>query len=328
MARPDVLIVNQLGVETTPGTPVAASKRLLDLMISFGPNMMTEFFRAHGYKYPTAGVRHRNYSIGKYEGALGYNSIVYALSSLFGHGTVTQIGATAGYTWPIATNSSAADAFKTFTMQDGDASAAQQVANSAFTSLNIEFGEESLKINGDVIAGPIDNSATLTSSPTEIAEKPVSVADIDWYIDTTGAGLGTTKWTDVLRASLSIPAKVVPKMVQNTSYPGFRELVEVAVEQSKLTIVAENNSQTRGIYDAMNAKSLPFRFIRMKAVGDNIGASADYTVQGDLSMKLEKAEPLRNIMGVYAYQFDFRISHDKTWGKAMDWSVVNVLTAL
>lgn len=328
MGRPDVLVVSQLGVETTPGTGVSASKRLLDLMLEFSPELKTQFFRAHGYKYKTAGVRHRQYSIGKFEGAFSFNSIIYILASLFGHSAPSQIGSTGGYTWAIAPSSSAADSFKTFTMQQGDSTAAQQVTNGVFSSLNIEFGEESLSMNGDLIAGPIDNAATLSSSPTEIAEKPVSVSDIDWYIDTTGSGAGTTKWTDVLRASLSIPAKLVPKMVQNTTYQGFRELVEVAVEESKLVIVAENNSQTRAIYDAVNTDSLAFRFIRMKAVGDNIGVSADYTVQGDFACKLEKAQPLRNVQGTYAYEFTFNICHDKTWGKAMVWSIVNMLSAL
>lgn len=328
--EPDVLVVTQLGLETTRGTAVTDSKRLRDLSIWLDPNIVTKFFRAMGRKAASAGVKHREWTAGGFNSDVpGYNSLAYVLSGLFGNGTVTQIGVTGAYTWPISPQTGAADPYKTFTVKNGIPSQwGLSAAFGALLSLNINFGQEDLTISGDAIGRAVDTAASLNASPTDIAQIPIAINDLSWYIDNTYGGVGSTLWTNVLEATLSIPRVREPKFVQNAAVQSFDDLVEVPRENSTLTIVAEYNAQTRGFVDAQKADSLPVRYIQHKFIGDNIGVSADYLFKGNYCVKLEKCAPRRNVQGVYAWEFVYRLMDDPTMGRDLEFTVVNTLSAL
>lgn len=104
MARPDVLIGSQIGVESTHGTGVTANKKLLDLNFMFDMNLQTKFSRAMGNKFMTTGTKEREWSTGNYSADVpGYNSLAYILAGLFPITSgPTQIGVTGGYTWAFA----------------------------------------------------------------------------------------------------------------------------------------------------------------------------------------------------------------------------------
>lgn len=80
--RATILEGVQLAVETTPGTAVAAAKRLLCSQIQFDPKPKITKFRPMGSKVTTAVVAGKELSEGTLKGILAYNDIVYLLSSL------------------------------------------------------------------------------------------------------------------------------------------------------------------------------------------------------------------------------------------------------
>jgi hypothetical protein len=330
MARPDVLIGNQIGVESTHGTGVTANKNLLDLSFMFDMNLQTKFSRAMGKKYITTGTKEREWSTGSYNADVpGYNSLAYILAGLFPITSgPTQIGVTGGYTWAFAPTTSADDAYKSYTVQAGDASAAEEVNNFSLLSMNVNFGEQDLSISGDAIGNIIDTAATLDSSPTDVAAIPLSISDLNWYSDTSYGAIGGTQWTDILSASLAFPAIRGTKFVQNSSYGGFKELVAIPVEGAELTITAEYNSQTRAFVDAQRVDSLPVRFIQSKFVGDNIGTSADYTWKNNYAVKLMACTPRRNVQGVYAYDMRYKLVHSSAMGGAFASTLINTVSAL
>lgn len=330
MGRPDVLIQTQVGVESIHGTAVTANKALLDLNLEFNMNLQTKFARAMGKKYPTTGVKQREWAVGQYNADVpGFNSLAYVLAGLFPTSSgPTQIGTTGAYTWGFAPTTSSDDSYKSFTVQKGDADAAEEVSNYSLMSLNVNFGENDLSISGDAIAGVIDTAASLDSTPTEIAAVPLSNADLTWYSDTAYAGIGTTVWTDVLSATLSFPRLRQEKFVQNASHAAFKELVGIAVDDATLTIIAEYNSQTRAFVDAQRADSLPVRYIQSKFVGDNIGTSADYTWKNNHAVKLQSATPRRNVQGTYAYEMVYKLVHSSTMGRAFESTLINMVSAL
>lgn len=328
MARPATNIVNQLGVETVYGTGVNAAKKLVSTGFDFSPEAQTRWFRRPGSKYLTSGVKNREWTLGSFNGILSFNEIVYILAGLFGHGTVTQIGATGAYTWPIAPNPASADSWKSYTLQKGDAAAAEEVNGGAFRSLTIDFAEESIDISGDLIGRTIDDTVSLDTVTDEINESPAAVSDIDWYINDTYAAIGTTQWIDVFSASFSIPSRLSPKVVQNTTFKSIRELVEVAIEDLRLTIRAENNAQTRSILTAIKADSLPFRFIQCKIIGDNIGVGADYTFKQNMAVKYESDRNIDDLQSTYAKEINFRCLYNETMNRALEFTIINQLAAL
>jgi hypothetical protein len=66
----------------------------------------------------------------------------------------------------------------------------------------------------------------------------------------------------------------------------------------------------------------------VKAVGANIGTSADYTLQMDFAVKLKNATPQEDVDGVYGYSFEFEVMDDATMGRPYSINVVNILTGL
>ena len=328
MSRPAVGIVNQIGVEAGYGAGGTAGKKLTSLGFDFSPEARIRVFRRPGNKFPSAAAKQREWSVGTYDGILDFNQIVYPLRGMFGGSAPVAIPMTGAYMWGIAPNTAAADARNSFILQTGDASAAEEVTGAVFGSYTLTLGTETVDVSGDIIGGAIDEGATLDPVTDEIDEAPASVSDLDWFIDPTYAGIGVTKWADVLDGSLTIPMVVSPVFVQNSSYRSIRYLVEVALEDIRLTVRAINNAQTRAILAAMKVDSLPFRFIQALIVGDNIGAGADFTYKNNLAVKYESDRNINNAQGTYAKEINFRVMHNETMGRALEWTIINKIAAL
>jgi len=328
VARPDTGIVCQYGAESTAGTPVTAAKRLSSMMFEFGREGTQTFYRAAGNKYPTAGVRHREWATGRFYGIGDYNHLSIAFALLVGHGTITN-PTTGVYSWPFAPNTATADTPKTATVQIGDASAAQKVAHAQATGITINFNEDSIDVDAPIIARAIDNASSLDTVSSTIAEAPMSVADINWYIDSTYGGIGTTAWARVKSGSFTLGDRVAPTFNQNTSQTSFAELIEQAVEGATLSVVTEYDSQSRALYDALNVDSLPVRYIQVKVTGDALGGGNNQLFKLNVAVKLESATPQRSVAGgVYGYTFNFRVLHDSTMGRAWEATVVNSVASL
>lgn len=329
MARGSVNQVVQIGVESVPNTPVACNKKFPSLQVSLKPAIETRFYRATGAKVPSVGVLNQVSSEASFNGGMTYSELLYLFASYLTLVSSTQIGSTPGYTHllqPAAPG--VAETFKTYTLQKGDATAAQQVANLIINNLQLSISRQECTVSGGGIATAINNSATLTSSPTMLENVPVSGAVWSAYLDSTFANIGVTKITDGFKASVTFPEKYKPKWVLDAAQGSWKEAVEVATEPT-VTLTAEFNSQMRGIYDAMFAASLPTYYLRLKGVGANIGTAADYTVQMDFAIKAKEPSPEDDIDGiVFGYNFGFEIVDDSTMGRPYSITLVNRLTSL
>ena len=63
----------QIGVETTPGTAVTASKRLLSVGFKQGIKVDTKAEMSQGFKLPTAVSIGKDWTEGTFDGYAGYN---------------------------------------------------------------------------------------------------------------------------------------------------------------------------------------------------------------------------------------------------------------
>ena len=80
--RATVYEASQIGVEVTPGTPVAATKRLLCTEINPDPNMNMRNYRPMGFKFNTGQARGKEHTNISYQGDLCFNDLAYILSAL------------------------------------------------------------------------------------------------------------------------------------------------------------------------------------------------------------------------------------------------------
>lgn len=330
-ARSYTNIVTQIGLESTPGTSVACNKKLPTTSIIFTPEIEAKFTRAQGFKYPTQGALQRQWTSGTYQGPLSYNEIIYPLSGLIGAGSPVNSNATV-YTWTFAPNSSSADSPKTFTMQRGDATAAQQAAYGIFNSLTVTITRQDCTISGSILAQKLTDGTSLTGSPTTIAQLPVSENEIDVYLDTAFGSIGTTKLTDAYEIVINFPNFFNPKWVLNTTNASWKEAVEIARDAITISVKTEYNSQMSTIFQAVTANQLPVRYLRVLATGPVITGSTpvatNNSLQWDFAVKVMKCTDLGDHEGVYAYNFEFQVIHDSTMGKAFSLVVVNSLSAL
>ena len=325
MSRADVNIVTQLGVEVTPGTQVAADTRFPSIDIEISPEHQKQFYRGAGYKFNTIGVMNKSWAMGSYKGPLNYTELAFILSSYSNYAAPSNVGS-GGKGWTFSPGiGGTADTIKTFTIERGDSTSANVATNGIFNSLDIEITREKGDVSGEVLAKAFSVGETLTSSPSTLANTPVSMADMSLYLDTTSAGLGGTQLEKVYRLSIKLPKKYDLEWCIDASQTSWSDIVEVEMTP-KLTLEAQFTSQMQTLYSALKADNVDNYFLRAVAVGNNIGAGADYTFQGDFALQFTDAKEQRNGANkVYGYTFEFEIMGDPTWGKAWEIQLINEL---
>lgn len=94
--------VAQLGVETTPGTPVAAVRRLQSTSLTWKPKLDVKNVRGQGKKFDSAHYASRKWSEGSYEGGLAFNEVQYFLSSAYAK-SAAPVQVVVGSPWAAST---------------------------------------------------------------------------------------------------------------------------------------------------------------------------------------------------------------------------------
>lgn len=330
--RPSVNMIPQVGVETTKGTPVAATARFTDMNINMDPNWQYQTYRARGYKVLNKIVRHRKSGMGKYDGKLSYGNIIYILCSMFGKPlSVTQIGVTGMYTWTFLPLSQGKDTnLQTYTIELGDDQAAEIYPYCAFNSCSISSPTNDCAVSGDILAQSANLAGTLTAltQSADVDEPLVTADSIDVFLDDTSGGLGTTKITDSVTETLTMPARFKEKFVHNTAKTSFSGLLETAYDGLTLAMDAEYNSQMRAIVSALDTAQSPTKFIRWLATGPTVSSTA-YKIQIDMAMKCDKPTSVPELDGsISGYNLNWHLVNDKVWTKAMAITVINKLATL
>lgn len=322
MARPDVNIVSQYGFQSALGTGVTAATLTTSDSVTFDAEWQEQWYRQPGNKFTTVGVTHRRWTRGVREGLLDYNHYPAILASMFGHGTIVNSAGSSSY--PISVNSRTANSPKYISYQSGDATAARGADDCMHTGLSVTFGENEINYSSPFIGRAMNNADTLDTVSRTLTQQPVSIADLDWYLDSTYGGIGMTKITDVVSGGFEIPDIAVPKFVQNTTYPSWSELVEQAVEGATVRFVTEYNAQARALYDAFNVDVKPTRYLQIRAQGELISGAIYHLIKHNFAVKPEKPVERRAPSGgIYGYEFPFRVVDDATMGRGMEATIIN-----
>lgn len=315
-------IVN-IGVESTPGTPVAANKRLSGLMIEPQIKLEGKKWRGSGYKYPTVAAVGKEWTEASFEGPITYTEIVYPLSGVLGTAVIT--GAGAAKTWTFTPVSAGADAPKTFTVERGDATRAFEFAYGLFNSLKMEFGREGCELSGTMLGQEIDDGITLTASPTAIALLPVIPEDVAIFMEDTAAALsGATQLERVVTAEWEIADRYSTPFFLN----GNRSFDVHVEREPKLTakLKMEKDAVGMGLMTQMRAGAT--KFLRMQGIGGAISGGGNYTLTVDIAGKIIDDPTFGEEEGVETVEWNFQGFHDATWAKATQVVAVNELTAL
>jgi hypothetical protein len=319
----------QIGVETTPGVAVPAPIQLLSMGFSPAPQSEFASFRPMGLKYRTIEALVREWSEAPIEGYPTYNEIVYPLNGIL-VATTPVIANVAVQRWTFDPASASEDTVKTFTVERGGAIQAERVANGIITAFNLGFTRTaSPTMGGTMLGKQLETGITMTATPTGLDLVPMLPGQVSVFLDTTFAGLGTTKLTRLLSWNWALSNRFGPEWVLDDALDSFVTHVELE-PTNQIEIMVQANSAGMAILE--NARNGDKRWIQMKATSNRMipGTTppTPYSFTFKAAVEVGGIGPLADSDGVYAGQYTLTIVHDATWGQAYEVIVDNDLDDL
>lgn len=318
--------VVQIGVETVPGTAVAANKRLQSIGIEPSVSVDMDTFRPSGQKYAAITTLGKEWTEAPISGRASYTELVYLLSSVVNTAVITTpAGGTTSREWVFTSSSTADDTPKTFTIEHGSGVRADKFAYGLITELGMTFNRDAIEVSGSLLGRAITDNIVMTASPTVIDLVPIIPTEVTVYLDDTAAGLGTTKLTRAISADFNLGSRFGPVWVLDAANPSFVTHIETEPDLT-CNLLVQADAQGMGLLN--NLRNGTSKFMRIEAIGAEIETGIDYQFTLDMAVKVADSGGFEDADGVYAIEFNFVGVHDGTWGKAFQVTVVNELTAL
>lgn len=317
----------QIGVEVTPGTNVAASKKFISIGIEPAVNVDMQRFRPMGQKYASIEVPGKEWVEADINGVGSYTELTYMFSSVLVSPGAPAVSDTTAQTWTFTPAASSEDTVKTFTVEQGGVIRAHKFNYGVVTELELDINRDGIDISGTMLGQRISDGITLTVAPTTITELPILPTDIDVFLDATSAGLGTTKLTRVLNANLHIGDRFNPVWVLNTANNSFVATVE-SEPTAEATLLVEADAAGMGILTQMRAGTTAF--LRVLGTSPSLAgaATAPYKLQWDSAVKVKDISDFSDEDGVYAIEWTFDMVYDGAWAKAYTVALTNKLATL
>ena len=318
--------VVQVGMESTPGTAVAATKKWTGLQVEPGVQTEIKRYRPTGYKFGTVSALTKEWTEASIRGPLTYTEIVYLLCGLMGNTTPVNGSPTTAKVWTFNVDSDGADTPRTFTVEQGSAERAHRFAYGLVTGLTLSFGNDGAEVSGSMIGKALQDGVTLAAGATEVALVPVTRPQVTVKLADTMAGLGAAAaLTRVVSAEWTLENRFAPVWVLNgaSDWPAHVEMEPSGTAK----VMVEADAEGMGLLTTMRANAM--KFMRIQATGAQIGAGpATYSVLIDCAVKVSNVGPFSDQDGLYAIEWDLELQHDATAGYATRVTVTNELGSL
>lgn len=346
-ARASVVEHVQIGLETTPGTAVAANKQLSATSIRLIPKAEVDEFGPEGQKDKTLVTEVAEWSEAALEGRLTYEEFGYPLSMFYGVPTARAItdaslvAATGAYGYEWTATQTTLDTPKTATIERGSTYRAHRapycVAKDLGYSIQRRGGGPS--ISGALFGQRIEDGVTLTAAPTVINPNPVQAPQVNVYLNATAGAIGTTKLGRSSKVEWKRSGKFKDYWILDTLKTSFTEPVETTPD-AMLTLTLEADASGMGLITNLRAGSTVF--VRVEAVGPQLATTAggwkigggatitgnaSYLFRHDLACKVQDVAPIEDQDGVMGGAWPLRVVYDATLGYSERFTLVNSLAA-
>lgn len=332
--RSSITQASQIGVETTPGTLVAAPKRLGSMGFEIGPKIKSSSLQPDGQKYPTLQILGQEWTEGKISGMPVYTELPYALAGLTSAPTVAQIMdsaiPTGAYRWTFNSAVYADDTPKTYTIEQGSTFRAHRFGNALFPEYGWKFDREKIELDGKVLGKAIEDAITLTATPTLLPQVPCRPTEMSFYMDTASANLGNTKMLRTLSGDWKLSDRFAPLWVVDAAQGSFVNTVE---DDPKLKFKVKQMADSQAMANLTAMRAGATVFMRLRTVGPQIYTSAtpltlNHQFTLDVAGQIEDVDTFSNQDGVYAIEWTFNSIVDPTWGKAFTMEVITTTATL
>ncbi len=317
----------QIGVETTPGTNVAANKKLNSIGFVPGVAVDMQRFRAFGNKFATLETPGKEFVEFDLDGVGDYSELIYLFASAIVAPSAPSVTDTTAQTWTFTPATSAEDTPKTYTIEVGGVVRAHKFNYGLINAVEITMNRDGVTIGGGGFGQRISDGITLTAGPTSLAQVPVLPTDLDVYLDTTSGGLGTTKLTRCIEATLTLGDRYAPVWVLNSANNSYVAHVETEpTAQVALTLEAD----AAGMAWLTDMRGGTTKFLRIKGTSPTLAGAATvfYSWTWDCAVKVAEVGDFDENEGLYVIEITYDMVHDGTWGKAFTTQVVNKIATL
>ncbi len=247
-----VNVRSQIGQEGTIGAGTSTTNKLNSMQIVPSEEISIREIMAAGRRFNQTTVTDKRWSsFSVKEDDMTYTEHLYCLENLFGAGTkTTPSGATDARQRVYDVSLSGAITPKTWVHQWGDSS--DNVNQTAYGLLT-DYGEtwdrdSGVKQNGTKgQAQLISTGNSFTASPGDLANVAIAAGDFEVYLDTTGAGLGTTQITrEINTVDWSVTGMKDTVFAADRSEDSYASHVDL-VPKTAVKFTAFENSTTRTI---------------------------------------------------------------------------------
>ena len=323
----------QIGAESTSalGTSVSAGKLLQCFDFQFGVSADVNMYRATGRKYDSTQIENTEWVDGTMTGPLDYNGLIYPLASVMGSVAPAAYSSSAtakGWTFSPPTTGSIVP--QTYTIEQGDTTTrAHKVNYGLFTDFGYKGDrKKGLDISCKILAQALQDGITMTSTPTAVALAPLAGKHVNFYLDSTYGGLGTTQLTKVLNVDFSFGGVYGPFYPFNRANIGWTAHVDMA---PKTAIKLLMEADATGMTELTRLQDGATHFLRVSGQGAQIandgGSGSDpiYNMfQHDMAVKVTKANPFSDSAGVFCVEWELDIVEDSGLGPcaaATRWSI-------
>ncbi len=162
----------QIGLETTPGTPVATTIRLMGLEILPKPTIETRKFTPRGKIVPTLVVPGKDYTSARIQGQPTYEEIGYVLKSCLSNDAA-----------PIVKGDTQTSALQAYTVEVGNGSAEDmKFSHGVVTGFRLRWNSGEVTIEGDMI-GKATTFTARTAGLTDVDVQPIQPDHVTVYLD-------------------------------------------------------------------------------------------------------------------------------------------------
>lgn len=323
----------QIGFEdtATPGTAVAATRKLLTTSIESGIEAEIQTFRASGWIFPTVAIENQEWMSADITGPASYTELTPLLASLMGSVTPAQVGTLLAYDWTfgITPTGGTADVPVTMTVEQGSSARAHEFAYGLVTGLGMEITRETVELsNGTMVGGKISDGATMTAGTATTAYSNKPIAGGHWCVRMadTQAVVGTaTPLTRCFQVGWSVADRWGVLWPLNCGADGFSGHV-IAEPAGDAYLLVEADAVGMGLLTTMRAGDN--KIVNIKATGGTISGTAVYEADITMAVKVLAPDKFADEQGVYAIKWPLQIGYDATWGKSIEIRLRNDLDAL
>jgi hypothetical protein len=199
--------IAQIGIETTEGTAVAATKRLLNQSLMLQVNLEEQKYKPAGYRRGTRFDPGKKFATISGPGKPSYTAFPYIFDALYKRVTPTTPGGTAPRDWTYEQSSTANESIATFTLEVGGDEGMERSTGCFFSGWSMTGGPSEINVDVEGFGRAVQDSVNdaIFMSTREIQTVDLS-GDADptggtWTLTILGSTITAIAW-DVSAAAL------------------------------------------------------------------------------------------------------------------------------